>query len=303
MSCGVVRRHGLDIGSGYSSDATPSLGTSICRRCDPKKEKKKNDIWLVLYWTVLPSSFLAPPYFPDPHIGRPRDPNTPSPTVPGSFLFPQTPLPIRGNQPPSFLFLSSRTGSGPGERATRLCGSPAGCPHSRWDAAAPAPHNSVVGGGSKGFDQQKTRGWALWTSKSCFSDQALRDYAVNKQGHGDIVALSEKPKPQDPPPAHQWGSSVSLHGDTTCSVKRVGGAFMRSYTKRSIWIAKWKKVRSRIGWGWTHLWKKINKFKRPEYNELTFLLNFLLARPAAYKNFCPGIEPKLQQWQCQVLDY
>ena len=27
--------------SGYSSNLTPSLGTSMCRRCDPKKTKKK----------------------------------------------------------------------------------------------------------------------------------------------------------------------------------------------------------------------------------------------------------------------
>ena len=28
--------------SGYSSDSTPSLGTSICHRCGPKKIKSQN---------------------------------------------------------------------------------------------------------------------------------------------------------------------------------------------------------------------------------------------------------------------
>ena len=28
--------------SGYSSDETPSLGTSICHRCGPKKQKEKD---------------------------------------------------------------------------------------------------------------------------------------------------------------------------------------------------------------------------------------------------------------------
>ena len=31
----------VDVASGYSSDSTPSLGTSICYRCGPKKKKKK----------------------------------------------------------------------------------------------------------------------------------------------------------------------------------------------------------------------------------------------------------------------
>ena len=38
----------------YSSNSAPSLGTSMCRRCDPKKtkrqKKKKND--LLIYPTV-----------------------------------------------------------------------------------------------------------------------------------------------------------------------------------------------------------------------------------------------------------
>ena len=29
--------------SGYSSDLTPSLGTSICHGCGPKKKKKKKE--------------------------------------------------------------------------------------------------------------------------------------------------------------------------------------------------------------------------------------------------------------------
>ena len=38
-------------GCGYSSDLTPSLGTSMCRRCGPKKRpKKKNYIFGVPWW-------------------------------------------------------------------------------------------------------------------------------------------------------------------------------------------------------------------------------------------------------------
>ena len=39
--------------SSYSSDSTPSLGTSICRECGPKKTKKKKEKkkeFLVHYW-------------------------------------------------------------------------------------------------------------------------------------------------------------------------------------------------------------------------------------------------------------
>ena len=45
--CGLQMRLGSCIvmavvsASGYSSDLTPTLGTSICHRCGPKKEKKK----------------------------------------------------------------------------------------------------------------------------------------------------------------------------------------------------------------------------------------------------------------------
>ena len=47
MSCGIGHRHGLDLAllccgiGGNSSDSTPSLGTSICLRCGPKKVKDK----------------------------------------------------------------------------------------------------------------------------------------------------------------------------------------------------------------------------------------------------------------------
>ena len=47
MSCGLGCRCGLDLvlavvkAGSYSSDSTPSLGTSICGRCRPKKKKKK----------------------------------------------------------------------------------------------------------------------------------------------------------------------------------------------------------------------------------------------------------------------
>ena len=46
MSCGVGRRRSSDLAwlwlvSSYSSDSNPSLRTSICCRCSPKKTKKK----------------------------------------------------------------------------------------------------------------------------------------------------------------------------------------------------------------------------------------------------------------------
>ena len=48
MSCGVghpePRSHiavAVAWAAGYSSDSTPSLGTSICRRCGPKDQKKR----------------------------------------------------------------------------------------------------------------------------------------------------------------------------------------------------------------------------------------------------------------------
>ena len=47
MSCGVGRRYSSDLallwhwlGGGYSSDSTPSLGTSICLGVAPEKAKK-----------------------------------------------------------------------------------------------------------------------------------------------------------------------------------------------------------------------------------------------------------------------
>ena len=49
VSCGVGRRRGSDPAllwlwcrpGSYSSDCTPSLGTSICLGCGPKKQKNK----------------------------------------------------------------------------------------------------------------------------------------------------------------------------------------------------------------------------------------------------------------------
>ena len=40
MRCGVGHRCGLEACT-CSSDSTPSLGTSICYACGPKKQKKK----------------------------------------------------------------------------------------------------------------------------------------------------------------------------------------------------------------------------------------------------------------------
>ena len=60
MSCSVGRRRGSDPGiavalvkaGGYSSDSTPSPGTSICHRCGPKrqKEEKKSTALQGLEW-------------------------------------------------------------------------------------------------------------------------------------------------------------------------------------------------------------------------------------------------------------
>lgn len=114
---------------------------------------KKRHLRLVLH--LMDGAALnlpAPPYLPVPLV---------HPHGTWLFLLPRTPLPLWGNQPPFSLFLSSRTGSGPGGKATRLCGSPAGCPRSRWDVAAPAPHNSDRWGRQR-FGHHKTRAWALW---------------------------------------------------------------------------------------------------------------------------------------------
>ena len=55
MSCGVGRRRGSDltllwcgVGHSSSSNLTPSLGTSICRKYGPKKKKKKKMLSLIL---------------------------------------------------------------------------------------------------------------------------------------------------------------------------------------------------------------------------------------------------------------
>ena len=55
MSCGVGCRRGSDLAlllavvwaSGYSSDSTPSLGTSMCCGCGPKGGKKS--VYMFLY--------------------------------------------------------------------------------------------------------------------------------------------------------------------------------------------------------------------------------------------------------------
>ena len=60
--CELWGRSQMQLGSGvamakagsYSSDSTPSLGTSMCRRCRPKKEKKeKSDFF---FWCDFFSS-------------------------------------------------------------------------------------------------------------------------------------------------------------------------------------------------------------------------------------------------------
>ena len=46
---------GVKAGS-YCSDSTPSLGTSMCLRCSPKKQKNKNlkHIFHTQYWDKVP---------------------------------------------------------------------------------------------------------------------------------------------------------------------------------------------------------------------------------------------------------
>ena len=49
--------YGSGVGSSYSSESTPSLGTSICRGCSPKKTKKKKSI---LFFCLFAFSRAAP---------------------------------------------------------------------------------------------------------------------------------------------------------------------------------------------------------------------------------------------------
>jgi len=48
---------------GYNSDSTPSLGTSICRRCGPKKTKTttKNHCGCEIGWDLGPFSAVLIP--------------------------------------------------------------------------------------------------------------------------------------------------------------------------------------------------------------------------------------------------
>lgn len=143
---------------------------------------------LYFYWTALALSFLVP-QSPCATLGQHETGALPgAPPAPQNLaLFvAKDPTAHRGNQPPSFLFPSSRTGSGLGGRATRPCESPAECPHSRWGAAAPVPRNSVVGGGW-GREQRvwstENQGVEAVTGEYCFLDLTLRDPAVNEQNH------------------------------------------------------------------------------------------------------------------------
>ena len=45
LPCGVGRRHGSDpVLLCHSSDTIPSLGTSVCCGCGPKKKKEKKKV-------------------------------------------------------------------------------------------------------------------------------------------------------------------------------------------------------------------------------------------------------------------
>ena len=78
-SCGVDCRHGSDptavavavamaMASSCSSDSTPSLVTSICHGCSPKKKKKEKTVVLLLNESMgvgVGNTFcvISPPFF------------------------------------------------------------------------------------------------------------------------------------------------------------------------------------------------------------------------------------------------
>ena len=49
MQLGSAVALAMALASSCSSDLTPSLGTSICLGCGPKKEKKKSMWWFLVY--------------------------------------------------------------------------------------------------------------------------------------------------------------------------------------------------------------------------------------------------------------
>ena len=61
MNCGVGHRCGSDPKllwllvqpGGYSSNSTPSLGTSVCHSCSLRKEQKKKDTWVDVYVCIF----------------------------------------------------------------------------------------------------------------------------------------------------------------------------------------------------------------------------------------------------------
>ena len=50
----------MAVAGSYSSDLTPSLGTSTCYRCSPKKQKKIKEVFLKIS-AILASDPLPPP--------------------------------------------------------------------------------------------------------------------------------------------------------------------------------------------------------------------------------------------------
>ena len=124
MSCGVGRRHGLDL----AFDSTPSLGTSMCRGCGPKKVKKINTplerkeigvfgsgipyTWLITLFTnknwVLQFPQSLHPLGLD--FGSPAPSQCPPPQTRPTFSPPSSSHPrIESSAPPvgpSFFFLS-----------------------------------------------------------------------------------------------------------------------------------------------------------------------------------------------------
>ena len=44
----ILHRYGCDVGQQLYSSSTPSLGTSICHGCSPKKKKRKSLIKVIV---------------------------------------------------------------------------------------------------------------------------------------------------------------------------------------------------------------------------------------------------------------
>lgn len=140
-------------------DGSALFLTSACESIIISKRFEKTASVACAAWTALPSTFLAPPYLPVPLVYQGTQ-NSPAPRT-WLFLLPRTPLPL-GNLPPSSLFLSSRTGSGPEEEPTALTDLRLDAPvvDEAWQQLLLLV--TLVGGGRQRFGQLKKLGHGLW---------------------------------------------------------------------------------------------------------------------------------------------